>query len=175
MTWSPKGQRLDIRDERPRQPLPPCVIREALPSDRGFIFANFLKSANSAFAYRSMMRAAFDHYASRMLEGLLDRSQALVVSTKADPDTLIAFAVHERPFRSLDTIVLHFIYVIYDYREQGLASAVVKAIGHDPRKTQLFSTHMTTAWFHIGPKFGAIHNPFFLWPQFHHEKKESAA
>lgn len=171
-----KPDRADLREERPRQPLPPCVIREMRPEDRGFVFGNYLKSAGNAYAYRNMPKPAFDHYGSRMLEELIQRSQTLVVSRKEEPDELIAFAVSERPFRSLDQIVLHFAYIKHDFREQGLGTALVKTIGHDPRRgTQLFATHMTTAWFHIGPKFGALYNPFYLWTQFHHDKKEPPA
>jgi L-amino acid N-acyltransferase YncA len=163
--------RADLREARPRQPLPPCVIREARPEDRGFIFGNYLKSAYSSFAYRNMPAPAFQHFAARLLEQLIERSQVLVVHRKDDENALLAFAVSERPFKGMSQIVLHFMYIKHDYREQGLGGAILKAIGHDPDKTQLFATHMTSAWFHIGPKFGAIYNPFFLWPQFQTDKE----
>lgn len=167
------SERADLREARERQPLPPCVIREMRPEDRGFIFGNFLKSAHGAYAYRNMPLPAFQHFGAKLLDQLIERSQVLVVSEKADPDTLIGFAVAERPFRKMESIVLHFIYVKHDYRESGLGSALIKALGHDGKNTQLFATHMTVAWFHVGPRFGAVHNPFFLWEQFHADKEHA--
>jgi hypothetical protein len=166
--WTPQA---DTRDERPREPLPQCVIREARTEDRGFMFANYLSSAHGSFAYRNMPRPAFDHYGSRLLEELLDRCQPLVVERKDSPGELIAFSVSERPLRNLDHIVLHFLYIKYAYRQQRLGAAVIKTLGHDPKRTQLFCTHMTTAWWFVGPKFGAIYNPFYLFPQFHTDKE----
>lgn len=171
--WTPPMGRFEIRDERPKQDLPPCVIREARHEDRGFIFKHYLQSAQGSFMFRNMPPPAFDHYGAWLLEQLLDRCQALVVHSKADPDKLIAFSVSERPLRSLDHIVLHFLYIKHDYRQQGLGAAMLKTIGHDPKRTQLFATHTTTAWWFIGPKFGAIFNPFYLFPQFHAEKEKT--
>lgn len=166
--------RLDDREERERKPLPPCVIREARPEDRGMIFGMFLKSAHSGFVYRSMAEPAFKNYGARLLETLINRSQVITVSKKGDADTLLGFAIAERPFKHLGHIVLHFIYIKYDYRQQGLGSAMIKALGHDGKNTTLFATHMNPAWFLIGPKFGAVYNPFLLWPEFHTNKEEAA-
>ncbi len=169
---------MEAVDEKPfervkRKPLPACVIREMVPSDRDLIFGTYLKHGHNCYAYRNMTRPAFANYGARLLEQLIGRSQVLVAEAK-DGGELLGFAITERPFKNLDHVVLHFVYVKAEYRMNRLCSKLIEvAKGREKAKTTLFATHMNPTWWLLSRVLPNIYNPFLLFPEYHTDRKDN--
>ena len=158
------------------KPLPALLIREMQPNDRGFIAHSYLNTAQHCFAWRNMPGPAFRAFGSRLLDQLLARAQVLVMCAKDEPDKLFAFSIAERPFKDIEQIVLHFIFVRRSYHQRGLCGSLMRTLGYDAnRRTPIFATHDNPAWYLLGSKYRSIYNPFFLWPEFQTDPKERAA
>lgn len=154
-----------------RKPLPPCVIREMVPTDRDLIFGTYLKHGHNCYGFRNMTRPAFANYGARLLEELIERSTTFVAEAK-DGGELLGYAIAERPFKRIDHVVLHFTYVKAEYRMNRLCSKLLEVVkGIDPAKTTLFATHMNPTWWILTRVVPNIYNPFLLCKQYQTEKE----
>lgn len=155
-----------------RLPLPPCMIREMNEADRDFVFGTYTKHGHGAFAFRNMTDAAFANYGSRLLDQVIKRSQVLVAEN-TDDGSLIAFSIAERPFKNIDQVVLHFVYVKAAYRQNRLCSKMIEVVkGLNRPRAQLFTTHMNPTWWLLSRAIPNIYNPFLLFPEFQTERKD---
>lgn len=155
-----------------RKPLPPCVIREMVPSDRDLIFGTYLKHGHNCYAFRNMTRPAFANYGARLLEQLLERSTTFVAEAKEGGE-LLGYAIAERPFKRVEHVVLHFAYVKAEYRMNRLCSKFLEVVrGITPAKATIFATHMNPTWWILTRVIPNIYNPFLLFPEFQTDRKD---
>lgn len=155
-----------------RLPLPQCVIREMVETDRDLVFGTYLKHAFNCFAFRNMKQAAFANYGARLLEKLLKRSTVFVAESRVD-GALLGYAICERPFSNIEHVVLHFVYVKDRYRQNRLCAKLIEVVkGIDPAKSTLFTTHMNPTWWLLSKYITNVYNPFLLCPEYQTDRKE---
>lgn len=116
-------------------------IRLGRPSDDPFIFSSWLKSyfVGSDFC-KDMTKTTFYAYHHKIVERILRRSQALIVTPIGEDDLILAYMVSE--VATATNPILHYLYVKEAFRGDGMASLLIKTAGI-PQKATI--THVTNA------------------------------
>ena len=100
-------------------------IREALPADRAFILATWLRALYYGDTFFSMIpKDRFMKHYHKLVERFIDSPSALVqvACLKDDPEVILGYSVCHS---SADGIVLDWIYVKKPWRGIGIAKSLV--------------------------------------------------
>jgi ribosomal protein S18 acetylase RimI-like enzyme len=157
---------------------PACLVRIAKPEDMSWLAKTYVMTAQRMFRFRNMEHPGKKSYLGALFAELCQRCQVVVLCEETDQDKLWGFCISERPFDDFDRIVMHIVHVDERLRQKGYGAALIKAIGHDKRKTALYVTGWNAVWemiegatFGPGRRFGSVYRPQYLCP---HEHKERA-
>lgn len=116
-------------------------IREAVGSDRGFIFSSWLRSYQKAPQWQFCDNRTYFEGQHKRMDEIVKRSSVLVTCNPAERHQIIGWVVYEV---TLDKVIFHYVYVKDVFRGHdvatGMVNAVLQADGGD--KT-VWCSHMT--------------------------------
>lgn len=138
----------------------PWLLREVGPSDRGYVFSTWRKTARTHLRWlRDVPDAVYDdrrHGYARHVEAILERcedptakaARAIVACDPEDPEILYGYAVVEGD-------AIHMVYVRGPFRRQGVARSMLAALGITAPTT---CTTDVPRW--VRERFAPDHDPF---------------
>lgn len=101
----------------------PCVIRDALPTDRAYIDQTFARSFRDSPTVRGAEPHVWQAEVQRMVPAWQSEGARVVVfAADEDPDAILGWAVGTSE-------VLHYVYVRHDFRAGGVAKQLVAELG----------------------------------------------
>lgn len=109
----------------------------------------------------------------RLVDGILAKSQVIVLSPEDDLDQILGYVVAE-PIG--DVGVVHFIYVKRAFRRFGFARRLLNMVRselHSSINSSMFCTHMTRDGGFL-KKHGLVYNPYLLFRSEYHDFVEPA-
>ena len=120
----------------------PIKYRKAVEADFDFIYSSWLKSYRNSEATKHLTNAVFFHHHKAIVKNILEskNTETLIICSDKDDDQLYGYIVVETIYSE---IVLHYVYVKYNFRKLKLISDLCKStnildkvnfITHLPRK-----------------------------------------
>lgn len=131
-------------------------MRWANQSDYPFIANSYLKSYRKAPGNRALINEVyFPEYKAR-LEGIVASGAVLIAHAPDDPDHILGYAIASQ---LAGYQVVHYVYVKYPFRQQGIAKSLLLAIKPDFGTSYTVITHQPKGWQQISAKYQLVYNP----------------
>lgn len=122
------------------------VLRDQVPSDRGYLRSSWVVCYREHCSDRTIRRIPGGEYRprwSRIAERLLDTAQVRVACAPDDPDTILGYIVWD-PARPGRPAILHWVYLRLEFQGLGLLDQLLREAGIDREKPDpLWYSHQT--------------------------------
>ena len=102
----------------------PVEVREATPDDRGFIVQAWLRGYQRSPEVEVLTGPEYSPAQRDLINRILARGQAWIIFNREIPTQYFGFVVSERD-SSLEVAVVHWVYVKKEFRDLGLARALL--------------------------------------------------
>jgi len=142
------------------------TVRNYQDGDESLIYASWIKTAWSYELQRAkacksigpslMNKDLFCQEQHALIERLLKRCKILIACNQQFEDQIYGYIVYEVIDK---TLVLHFIYIRFDFRQFGIASKLLSLANNIKTDDRVY-TQPTPAWKHLVSKWGVVFNPF---------------
>ena len=100
--------------------------RPSVHTDEAYVYRSWIRSFRESPFGRTLTDDAYNLAQQGKMEAILDVANVTIVCPDDDPDTIIAFAVHDRT--EDDLLLVHYLYVRELSRHQGVAQKLIQQL-----------------------------------------------
>lgn len=114
-------------------------LRAPTKDDLSFILDSWLKSNRNSDMCTFIPNDIYWKHHDTLVKNLMKRSLITMICDKEDPTHLFGYAVYEN---LEDVFVLHYLYVIKDFRNLGMARVTLQELYKDLYNSEILLTHI---------------------------------
>lgn len=137
----------------------PIEFRPMSSTDESFVYSTWLKSYRHSNFAADMSNDVFFSYHKEIVAKILSESTVTMLVNQEDPNQIYGYGVQQKIG---DRSITHFVYIKYNFRKFGLATAIVDHMDLFPDTTN-FITHLPRNYAtKFKAKYGLEYNPYLL-------------
>lgn len=136
-----------------------CAIRSVTDADISFIFSSWLKSAAAGPALKLIKSPIYYAQHHKLIEGYFKNCVIKVACNPADHNQIIGYICFEVVEDVEPLLVVHYAYVKADFRNLGIAKALLAHTGLEQGKP-FFYTTATKASEQMNNKINMAYSPY---------------
>lgn len=137
------------------------IIRQAVPSDHGYILKTWMREMRESTSRAYPDRLFYNDWQKKIL-ALTRKADARVICTANDPSYICGFVVGNT-YEDLDTCVIWFAFMRAPFRRLGLCAAAMQDMGHKPGY-EIVAPDWTDFADRLDlKKLNLVHNPSITW------------
>lgn len=140
------------------------LLRGPNPKDSSFLLDSWIREERDKFPNNLVDKAIFYEHYKEIVKVLISKSMVLLAVNPEDTDQIYGYLVFEKNF---EIPIIHFLYVKLVFRENGIATQLIKSIFPNFQTEKTIITHVPRARKDIPTKqslikFNLRYDPFII-------------